>query len=457
MSGLDMGSSGVKGSADDNDHGDGGGMLQALRASAPYIHAHHGRTFVIMCGGEAAAHAGFANLVYDIALLHSLGVRVVLVHGARPQIDAALAGAGLESRMVEGVRVTDIAAMACVKRAVGSLRMDIEALLSTGLASTPMGGARLRVAGGNLVTARPLGVVHGVDHQHTGEVRRVDAEAIRDYLDRGHIVLLSPVGYSPTGEIFNLWSEEVATATASALRADKLVLMHDGPELHERHDGCAAELSPAEANELLATDGPLNDTERSRLGAAVAACRQGVTRAHLVSFETDGALLRELYSRDGAGTLVAADGYDSVRQATVEDTGGLLALIEPLERAGVLVPRSREQLELEIDRYTVMIRDGLITACCALMPYPEESVGEIACVAVHPDYRKQGRAERLLREVEKRARAQGLHRLIALTTKAGHWFLERGFTAAATDDLPIARRRLYNYQRNSAVFVKDLA
>lgn len=433
----------------------GDGMVSALRASAPYIHDHHGRTFVIMFGGEAAAHAGFADLVYDIALLHSLGVRVVLVHGARPQIDAELAAAGRETQMVAGVRVTDGDAITCVKRAVGSLRMDIEALLSTGLASTPMGGARLRVAGGNLVTAKPMGVVHGVDHQHTGEVRRVDTDAVRAHLDRGHIVLLSPVGYSPTGEIFNLWSEEVATATAAALQADKLVLMHEGPELHEAHADAAAELGLPEADALLG-DGPLSDAERSRLRAAAEACRQGVTRAHLVSFEADGALLRELYSRDGAGTLVAADSYDTVRQATVEDTGGLLALIGPLEASGALVPRSREQLELEIDHYTVMVRDGLITACCALMPYPDEAAGELACVAVHADYRKQGRADRLLREVEKRARARGLKRLVALTTKAGHWFVEHGFAAAGVDELPVARRRLYNYQRNSAVYIKDL-
>ncbi|WP_353252699.1 amino-acid N-acetyltransferase [Salinisphaera sp. PC39] len=431
-------------------------MVGALRASAPYIHAHHGRTFVVNFGGEAAGAPGFEALVYDIALLHSLGVRLVLVHGARPQIDAALAGAGIDTRMVAGVRVTDVEALACVKRAVGSLRMDIEALLSTGLASTPMGGARLRVAGGNLVTAKPVGVAHGVDHQHTGEVRRVDVDAIRTHLDRGHIVLLSPIGYSPTGEIFNLFHEEVATATAAALRADKLVLLHAGAELHDRRTDLPAQLGLHEAEALLADEGALETADRTRLEAAVQACRQGVTRAHLVSFEDDGALLRELYSRDGVGTLIAADTYDTVRQATAEDAGGLLALIQPLEAAGVLVPRSREQLELEIDQYTVLVRDGLITACCALMPYTEESVGELACVAVHPDYRRQGRAELLLRSVEKRARALGLRRLFILTTKAGHWFVEHGFEPGDLADLPLSKRQLYNYQRNSAVYIKAL-
>lgn len=433
-----------------------GAMVRALRASAPYIHAHHGRTFVVAFGGEAARAPGFETLVYDIALLHSLGVRLVLVHGARPQIDEALSEAGVDTPMVEGVRVTGAEALPCVKRAVGSLRMDIEALLSTGLASTPMGGARLRVAGGNLVTAKPLGVAHGVDHGHTGEVRRVDTDALRAHLDRGHIVLLSPTGYSPTGEIFNLFHEEVATATAAALHADKLILLHAGGERRGDRSDPPAQLALHEAEALLADDGAPENAGRAGFEAAVRACRQGVTRAHLVSAEDDGALLRELYSRDGAGTMIAADTYDTVRQASAEDAGGLLALIRPLEAAGALVPRSREQLELEIDRYTLLVRDGLITACCALMPYPDEAVGELACVAVHPDYRKQGRAEQLLRTVEKRAEALGLKRLFVLTTKAGHWFVEHGFTQGELDDLPVDRRRLYNYQRNSAVYIKSL-
>jgi amino-acid N-acetyltransferase len=441
---------------DNTGSGDAGALVRALRASAPYIHCHHGRTFVIGFGGEAAQAPGFESLIYDIALLHSLGVRLVLVHGARPQIDAALEQAGIDTPMVAGVRVTGGDALACVKRAVGSLRMDIEALLSTGLASTPMGGARLRVAGGNLVTAKPVGVAHGVDHEHTGEVRRVDTGALHAHLDRGHIVLLSPIGYSPTGETFNLFSEEVATATAAALCADKLVLLHPGAELHERRGDVPAQLGLHEAEALLADGSDLEAADRARLEAAARACRQGVTRTHLVSFEKDGALLRELYSRDGVGTLIAADTYDLVRQASAEDAGGLLALIQPLEAAGVLVPRSREQLELEIEHYTVMTRDDLITACCALMPYPDEAVGELACVAVHPDYRKQGRAEQLLRAVEKRAQALGLERLFVLTTKAGHWFLERGFTQGALADLPLNRQRLYNYQRNSAVYIKDV-
>lgn len=433
------------------------GLVQSLRACAPYVHAHRGRTFVIHVPGEAAQSPAFADLVYDIALLASLGVRLVIVFGARPQIDTALANAGIETRFVDGVRVTDAAALACAKQAVGSLQMDIEALLSTSLASTPMGGARIATASGNLVTARPVGIAGGIDHGHTGEVRRVDVASINAHLERGAIVLLSCIGYSPSGEIFNLYAEEVATATATALSADKFVVLHPGAALHERFSDTPAELSPRAARTLLAGENAsLQAADRARLRAAIGACEAGVARAHLVSFDTHGALLRELYSRDGAGTMIAADSYDIIRTATPEDLGGVLALIEPLAEAGILVARSREQIELDIEHYLVMERDGLITACCALIPYPEETIAELACVAVHPDYRGRDRAALLLVEIERRARRAGLARIFVLTTKTPHWFVEHGFTPADLDALPVSRRALYNYQRNSAVLIKTL-
>lgn len=423
-------------------------VLKVLRASAPYIHAHHGRTFVIAFGGEAAARPDFSKLIYDIALLHSLGVKLILVHGARTQIDAQTRQAGLEAKFAGEWRITDADTLTCVKEAVGSLRMEIEALLSTGLASTPMGGARLAVASGNLVTARPVGVRNGIDHLLTGEVRRIDAEAIKAHLARDSIVLLSPVGYSPTGEIFNLRYEDVAVAAAEALGADKLVFLLD------EKIRSARQLKLEEADDLLRRNkaGPLS----SHIRLAVRACRQGVRRVHLISHQQEGTLLQELYSRDGVGTLVFADSYDVVRPATIDDVGGILGLIGPLEQSGILVPRSREQLELDINHFFVMLRDGLITACSALIPYAEEKHGELAGVAVHADYQKQGRAQTLLDQVERSARQQRLKRLFALTTHAPHWFIERGFSVASLDDLPMKRKQMYNYQRNSKVLIKDL-
>lgn len=432
-------------------------LVTALRTSAPYIHAHRNRTFVIHLPGEAIASQAFTHLIYDIALLRSLGVRLVLVYGARPQIAATLAAANIESPLVNDRRVTTTAALDHIKQAVGGLHMDIEARLSTGLASTPMAGARVQTVAGNLVTAKPVGITDGVDHGHTGEVRRIDTRAIHAHLDRGHVVLLSCIGYSPSGEMFNLLAEEVATAAATRLRADKLVLLHPGKALHERFDNTPAELEVHAAQQLLeAADTGFDLIDQARLKAALNACRRGVSRAHLVSFDTEGALLRELYSRDGAGTLIAGDIYDTLRPATSDDLSGVIALIEPLETAGLLVPRSREQIELDIGHYLVMVRDGMVTACCALIPYADEGAGEVACVAVHPDYRNGTRATHLLAEVEKRARHRGLTQLFALTTKAPHWFVEHGFKAADPSHLPVAKQGLYNYQRNSAVFIKAL-
>lgn len=434
-------------------------FVRALRAAAPYVHAHVGRVFVLAFGGEICERADFERFLYDVALLHSLGVKIVLVHGARPQIEQRLADRGIASKHHANLRVTDQDTLACVLDAAGSLRMGIEARLSTSLASTPMGGARVKVAGGNWIVAKPVGVKNGVDHHFTGEVRRVDADSIRQALDEGRIALISNVGYSPTGEIFNLAYEGVATAVATALAADKLVFVVDSnPDDWKlaADTGDAGQLSLGEATRLHDT-ATLADADRVHLAAALAAGRGGVKRTHLVGAAEEGALLRELYTRDGVGLMVYTDAhYEAVREASIEDVGGILALIKPLEDAGVLVPRSREQLELEIGQFDVMVRDGLVIACCALFPFPAKSMGEFSCVAVHSDYRGEGRAEALLKRAEDTARQQGLKQIFALTTTTEHWFLEHGFVEGKIEDLPVQKQRIYNYRRNSIVLVKTL-
>jgi amino-acid N-acetyltransferase len=438
-------------------------FVAALRGAAPYIHAHNGRVFVVAFGGETALRPDFEQLIYDIALLHSLGVKLVLVHGVRPQIEQQLAARGLQPQFQGDLRITDAAAMECVKAAVGALRMDIEAKLSTGLASTPMGGARLKVTGGNWVTARPVGIRDGVDHQLTGEVRRIDIASIREVLAQGRIALLSPVGYSPTGEIFNLRAGDVAQAVACELAADKLmfVLKSDpGRWQLAAAAGDAGQFPLAEAERLLAAPPEqvrVTAEDRALLQSALTAGRGGVRRVHLVGADLHGVLLRELYTRDGCGLMFYSDeNYESVREATIEDIGGILALIKPLEDSGALVPRSREQLELEVSFFDVMVRDGTVIACSALFPFEQNHMGEFSCVAVHPDYRRSGRAEALLRRAEESARKLGLRQLFSLTTHTPHWFIEHGFVQAAIEDLPMQKQRLYNYQRKSIVLVKDL-
>ncbi|MEW6353253.1 MAG: amino-acid N-acetyltransferase [Pseudomonadota bacterium] len=432
-------------------------FVNSFRNSSPYINAHRGRTFVIAFGGEAVADANFAHLVHDIALLNTLGVRLVLVHGARPQIEQRLRARGAALHYVHGLRVTDDAALACVKEAAGAVRVEIEALFSMGLANSPMAGARVRVASGNFVIARPLGVRHGVDYLHTGEVRRIDGAAIQKCLDDNAVVLLSPIGYSPTGEVFNLSAEDVATSAAIELHAEKLLFLMEAPGLVDARKRLVQQLTLDEAEHMLTSSKrALPEETKRHLGSAVRACTHGVRRVHLLSRHIDGALLLELFTRDGAGTLIAAYPYEDTRQAVIDDVGGILELIAPLEQEGALVRRSRERLEMEIGHFTVMERDGMVIACAALYPYPKERVAELACLAVHPDYRGAGRGAALLQHIERLARQNGVQRLFVLTTHTAHWFVERGFAAAKTADLPVARQALYNYRRNSKVFVKRL-
>lgn len=430
-------------------------FVSFFRSSSPYIHAFRGRTFVVAFGGEMLADEQFAGLVHDIALLNSLGVRLVLVHGARPQIEARLRERGAEMQYVNGLRVTDETALTCVKEAAGSVRVEIEALLSMGLANSPMAGAHVRVASGNFLTAQPLGIRDGVDYLHTGEVRSLDTPAIERALDSGAIMLLSPLGYSPTGEIFNLSAEDVATAAATRLQADKLIYLVDGPGLTDAEGELVRELNPGEAEQYLKNH-RLAESIAKALFSGIYACRQGVKRAHLVDRHVDGSLLLELFTRDGIGTLVTGETYEGMRHATIDDVGGILELIRPLEEENVLVRRSREHLEMEIDHFIIVERDGMIVGCAALYPFVEEQVGELACLAVHNDYRKEGRGDDLLEYVERQARSLGIERLFVLTTRTAHWFRERGFEPGALQNLPVQRQLMYNYQRRSKVFIKAL-
>jgi len=440
-------------------------LVDWFRHSTPYIHAHRGRTFVVSFGGEALTDDSdaAAGLIHDLALLSGLGVRLVVVPGARPQVEQRLTAQGARLEDSAGRRVTDAAAMACVRDAVGSVRLELEALFSMGLANSPMAGLRLQVASGNFVTARPLGIRDGVDYQHTGEVRRIDAGAIRARLDDGALVVVSPLGVSPTGEPFNLYAEDVAVAVAQALQADKLIVLHEGDELRDRHHHRLGELTLEQALECLSPNsapsadrGQTQSPLAPQLQRAVEACRGGVPRVHLLPRRVDGALLGELFTRDGVGTLITPRPFEQLRTARVDDIGGILALTAPLERDGTLVARTRERLETEIGDYTVMEREGTVVACAALHPLPDSDLAELACLVVHPDYQNGHRGTRLLASLEQKARAAGCDRLCVLTTRTAHWFQEHGFQPAKVDQLPVARQAFYNLARGSRVLVKDL-
>ena len=434
-------------------------LVEGFRHSVPYINTHRGNTFVIMLGGEAIEHENFSSIVNDIGLLHSLGIRLVVVYGARPQIDANLAAHHHEPLYHKNIRVTDAKTLELVKQAAGTLQLDITARLSMSLNNTPLQGAHINVVSGNFIIAQPLGVDDGVDYCHSGRIRRIDEDAIHRQLDSGAIVLMGPVAVSVTGESFNLTSEEIATQLAIKLKAEKMIGFCSSQGVTNDDGDIVSELFPNEAQarvEAQEEKGDYNSGTVRFLRGAVKACRSGVRRCHLISYQEDGALLQELFSRDGIGTQIVMESAEQIRRATINDIGGILELIRPLEQQGILVRRSREQLEMEIDKFTIIQRDNTTIACAALYPFPEEKIGEMACVAVHPDYRSSSRGEVLLERIAAQAKQSGLSKLFVLTTRSIHWFQERGFTPVDIDLLPESKKQLYNYQRKSKVLMADL-
>ena len=434
-----------------------------FRAVAPHIHAYHGKTFVVAITGELIAAGKLSSFAQDLAILHAMGIKLVLVHGFRPQVNEQLRSKGHTARYSHGLRITDAVALDSAQEAAGQLRFEIEAAFSQGLPNTPMANAIVRVVSGNFLTARPVGIVDGVDFIHSGVVRKVDGTAIRRAIDIGAMVLLSPFGFSPTGEAFNLTMEDVATSTAIALQADKLLFITEVPGIHEDlsdpDSPIDTELALADAEKLLtALPRPERPSDPAfYLQHCVKACRGGVERSHILPFAMDGALLMEVFTHDGIGTMVVDEKLESLREASSDDIGGVLQLIEPFEQDGTLVKRSRTEIERDIGHYTVIEHDGVIFGCAALYPYPEARTAEMAALTVSPEVQSQGDGERILKRVEQRARAMGLESIFVLTTRTMHWFIKRGFAQVDPDWLPEARKRKYNWDRRSQVLVKKLS
>ncbi|MFA0809889.1 amino-acid N-acetyltransferase [Microbulbifer epialgicus] len=432
---------------------DDNASLNWFRHAAPYINDLRSSTLVIGIPGDALEQANFRNLVHDLALLASLGVRLVVVHGARAQVNRALRAQGIESHFHENNRITNRESLEVIKAAVGRLRFEIEAAFSQGLPDSPMARSALKVISGNLVTARPCGVLDGVDLGWTGTVRRMEVNTIEQALDQGALVLLSPLGTSLTGELFNINYLDLAAEAARVLHAEKLVLFREPAQL-TLDNNPVHELSIVQAEQAAAK------IQSEALQCAIRACNSGIARTHLLSYRQSGVLIQELFRREGAGTMIYRDSYEVVRRARITDVGGILGLIRPLEKQGVLVRRSREKLEAEIEHFTLVEVDGTPVACAALYPINEDNnttfTAEIACVASHPEFRGGGRGAKLMRHLERQARTLNIGELYVLTTQAEHWFIEQGFEQIAISDLPASRKSLYNIQRNSRILRKCL-
>ncbi|NOL49656.1 amino-acid N-acetyltransferase [Pelistega europaea] len=431
-------------------------FVRWFREVAPYVHTMRGKTFVIGFGGDLVQEGKLNALVQDLSLLTALGVRLVLVFGSRPQVNEQLRLKGYDFQFGLGIEPTSAVALECCKEAAGEIRWDIEAAFSQGLPNTPMSNSHIHVVSGNFVTAQPAGIIDGVDYRHTGKVRKFDTESINRAMALGAVVLLGPIGFSPTGEAFNIAMEDLATNTAIALKADKLIFINKATLLRDSNGEIVTEIARADVDTLLASDNSLDEEFRNFLRHASRAVRRGVKRAHIIPHDLDGSILLEYFTHDGVGTMVVEDTLDDLRPATVDDIGAIVSLIEPLEADGTLVPRGRHIIERDVDKFTVLEHDGIIYGCVSLMPYPEEKMAEMACLIVHPDWQSTGEGEILLRHTESKARALGFKKLFVLTTRTSHWFIKRGFVQGSISDLPAEKQMNYNRARNSLIFIKKL-
>ena len=426
-------------------------FVQWFRGAAPYIKAHRKKTFVILISDEIIQSDRLTGLIHDIALLNHLGNKLVILHGSRINIDQQLAKHNITSEFNRNIRISDTQSLPYIIQAINEVKSHLESQLSMGLPNTPMSGSEISLVSGNFVTGMPLGVIDGIDMQHSGKVRDIKHETINDLLEKNHVILLSNIGYSRTGEIFNLPAEELAMETARALNADKLIFI----QLSQQNTELADTLSTAECEELI-QDTSTPDQLRELLRLSVSAIQSNVKRVHIIDQKVDGGLLLELFTRDGYGTMITNLFYEGVRSANIDDIGGILRLIEPLESTGVLVARSKEQLELEIRHFHVIEKDGMIIACVACIVEPDHDIAEVACLAVHPSYQRSGLGKQLLQISEQLAVRQNIHQLYILTTRTSHWFIENGFVETSVASLPEPKQKNYNANRRSKIMVKTL-
>ena len=424
--------------------------IKWFRSAAPYINAFRQKTFVIVLSGEMVKSEIFQDLVHDIALCHHLGIKLVIVHGSRCQIEEQLQKDQITSRYHNNIRISERAAMPSIMQAINQVRTTIDARLSMGLPNTPMSGSDISVVSGNFVTGMPLGIIDGVDMQHSGKVRSINSTDIHQLLEK-HVVLLSNMGYSKSGEVFNLPAEELATELAIALQAEKLIFFNSSFIENPVTD----QFSTQDCEQFLQQE-DIDDSLKSLLNQSILAVKQSVQRVHIIDDALDGGLLQELFTRDGAGMMITNLFYEGIRSATINDIGGILELIQPLEQSGILVKRSREQLELEINHFRLIEKDGMVIACIACVPDSKIRKAEVACVAVHSDYRNTGLGEQLLTAVELEAKKSGQQYLYILTTRTSHWFMEKGFSEQAIEFLPEWKQKYYPKDRNSLIMAKNI-
>ena len=423
--------------------------LTDLRGILQYIPRFREKIFVISIDGEIVTSENFANILLDVAVLRSLNIRVVLVHGAAAQISALASEQHIEASNLDGAGITDAATLKLALTAANRLTHEILEGLSAN---------DLRAACGNALIAHPLGILHGVDHLFTGKVERVDVEMLQDLLTHGIIPVVPPLGFDGDGKTYRVNSDSVALELARTLNAAKLIYMagQDGLICHGK---LIQQMLVADLDALLARERSNFDPKiLSKAQHASAACRAGVPRVHIINGRVDEALLAEVFSNEGIGTLIYANEYQQIRRAMKKDIRAIMVLTKDSVATEELARRTRAEIEKSLADFYIFETDKNPVACVALHQL-DPGKAELACLYVSPLHENQGIGRKLIQFAESKAREMGMSDLLVLSTQAFTYFQSKGgFAEGSPEDLPPARREKYEQSgRNSKVLVKKLA
>ena len=420
-----------------------------LRGILQYIPQFREKTFVLAIDGAIVTDENFATLLLDVAVLRSLNIRVVLVHGASAQIKSLADKQGVKPSNCDGSGITDAATLQLAMDAANRLTHEILEGLSAN---------DLRAVCPNAIIAHPLGIIQGVDHLFTGKVERVDVDLLQTLLAQGIIPIIPPLGFDGDGKTYRVNSDSVAVAVAESLKAVKLMFItpQDGILVQGR---LIRQMLLADFESVLALQ--KNDVAPEQLSKAlntVAACKAGIPRVHIINGRVDEGMLAEVFSNDGIGTLIYANEYQQVRRAMKKDVRAIQLLTKKAVEAEELVKRSRASIEKNLGDYFIFEIDKNTVACVALHVYPDHKKGELACLYVNPSHENHGIGKKLIQFVENKAREMGLSELLTLSTQAFTYFQSKGgFAEGTPDDLPPGRREKYDASgRNSKVLVKKL-
>jgi amino-acid N-acetyltransferase len=423
--------------------------LTDLRGILRYIPQFREKTFIISVDGAIVTDENFANILMDIAVLRSLNIRIVLVHGASAQIQALAAEQGITASNLDGTGITDDATLKLALTAANRLTHE----LLEGLSAND-----LRAACTNAIIAHPVGILHGVDHLFTGKVERVDVDMVQKLMDNGIVPVLPPLGFDGDGKTYRVNSDGVALAAAEALKATKLMFITPQDGIRVR-DHVIRQMPVGDLESVLALQ--RSDVHPAMLSKAIhaaAACRAGVPRVHVINGSVEEGLLAEVFTNEGVGTLIYGNEFQQIRRALKKDIRSILNLTKGSVASEELVKRSRSTIEKQLGDYYIFEIDKNPVASVALHTYPEQGKGELAFLYVSPSHENQGIGRKLIQFVENKAREQGLNELIALSTQAFTYFQSKGgFVEGTPDDLPASRREKYEQSgRNSKVLIKKL-